>query len=112
MPFLRTIPREGYLQLNVEVGNDKCLQKGQRLQFLEHVEIRLNLEFAPRGSLQVFLRSPRGNESNVIPKRENDILPAFFYNFTVDSVQFWGEDPLGNWTLKLQNFNPRRYRRG
>ena len=51
--------------------------------------------------------------SKVIPKRRNDILPAFFYNFTVDSVQFWGEDPLGNWTLKLENFNPRRYyRRG
>ena len=44
----------------------------------------------------------------MIPKRKYDKFPAIFSNFTVDSVQFWGEDPLGTWKLGFRNFNPDR----
>ena len=106
--FFRFISAKEGLEVDIKVGNRTCWQKDNRIRFLEHVEIQLSLRFRRQGSLQVFLTSPRGTKSNMIPKRKYDKFPAIFSNFTVDSVQFWGEDPLGTWKLGFRNFNPDR----
>ena len=110
--FFRFISAKKGLEVDIKVGNRTCWQKDNRIRFLEHVEIQLSLRFRRQGSLQVFLTSPRGTKSNMIPKRKYDRFPALFSNFTVDSVQFWGEDPLGTWKLGFRNFNPDLYYTG
>lgn len=74
--------------------------------------MQLDLKFKRRGSLQVFLTSPKGTESTIIPKRRKDVFPDVFRAFTVNSVQFWGEDPFGTWTLKFKNFDYDHYYTG
>jgi subtilisin family serine protease len=66
---------------------------------LEHVEVTVNVTHPYRGDLSFILTSPSGTVSKLMQGRPdpNDN----FSNWTFMSVQFWGENPVGNWTLKV-----------
>ncbi|XP_063444135.1 furin-like protease 1 isoform X2 [Mytilus trossulus] len=68
------------------------------ISYTEHVEVSLKVNHRHAGQIQWVLISPHGTRSTILPGR---ILDSTKYmNFTVLTVQMWGETPNGYWTLE------------
>ncbi len=60
-----------------------------------------------RGDIMIELTSPQGTTSTLLPYRKYDFVNEEGYdNWPFMSVHFWGEDPVGTWTLRV-NFKSR-----
>ena len=79
------------------------------IKFLEHVQIRVNLNFSRRGDLSLQLRAPSNTTSPMTRKRRIDNLKGFrnLTDWTITSLFHWGEDPTGIWELKIDDFDKR-----
>ena len=96
--------------------------------FLEHVLVTFSLSFVnislelyetyaaaykndeyitwpERGQIQVTLTSPSGTTSTILPTRYYDLLPGNYTSWPLMSVHFWGENPVGTWTIIVTNLN-------
>ena len=55
-----------------------------------------------RGDIKIELTSPQGTKSILLPYRNYDFISAEGYDdWPFMSVHFWGENPIGTWTLKI-----------
>ena len=75
----------------------------ERIGFLEHVLVRVNLKIWPRGDLLLSLKSPSGTVSRLTQHRPFDRFKSVSTNLTnwnILTLHHWGEDPRGTWTLK------------
>ena len=55
-----------------------------------------------RGDIKIELTSPRGTVSTLLPYRNYDFVNEEGYSdWPFMSVQHWGENPVGTWTLKI-----------
>ena len=55
-----------------------------------------------RGDIKIELTSPQGTKSVLLPYRNYDFVNAEGYDdWPFMSVHFWGENPIGTWTLKI-----------
>ena len=75
------------------------------INFLEHVEVKLNLNYSRRGDLEIKLTSPSGTETNLTHYRPSD---SFFkqkvlQNWVVMTLHLWGETVKGEWKLTIKN---------
>ncbi|KAL7676636.1 hypothetical protein ACOME3_002884 [Neoechinorhynchus agilis] len=70
---------------------------------LEHVESVFTIDSNRRGGLSISLTSPMGTISNLLRKRVRDMSVSGFYQWPFMSVQFWGENPSGVWTVEIHN---------
>ena len=53
-----------------------------------------------RGDIKVELESPNGTKSTLLPYRKYDFINAEGYrSWAFMSVHYWGEDPIGTWTV-------------
>ena len=79
------------------------------IKFLEHVQIRVNLNFSRRGDLSLQLRAPSSTTSPMTRKRYIDNLTGFknLTDWTITSLFHWEEDPTGRWELKIDDFDKR-----
>lgn len=79
------------------------------IKFLEHVQIRVNLNFSRRGDLSLQLRAPSNTTSPMTRKRFVDNLTGFrnLTDWIITSLFHWGEDPNGKWELKIDDFDKR-----
>ena len=91
-----SIPSRGDLNLDVVIDT-----RGQ-VGFLEHVQAEVTLTFKPRGKLQIFLTSPMGTRSTLLPLRPRD-TKAKLMAWKFLTVHCWGEDPKGKWTLSISH---------
>ena len=66
-------------------------------------QARISLSYSRRGDVRIYLTSPSGTTSVLLPEREKDHDPGQFRDWPFMSVFFWGEDPTGTWTLDVQN---------
>lgn len=85
----------------------KC---GSRIQFLEHVQVRVNIKVWPRGDLLLTLLSPQGTESRLTQHRPMDRFRDLSTNLTdwlILTLHHWGEDPTGTWKLTWNMGNSR-----
>lgn len=70
--------------------------------YLEHVEVTFNLTYSNgRGNVQLLLESPSGTKTVLVPGRSGDDHTTRF-NWTILSVQFWGENPSGGWKISIR----------
>lgn len=76
---------------------------GNAINYLEHVQAKITLKFRPRGSLKITLISPSGTKSDLLLPRMRDTVDDSFNNWPFLSVHFWGEHPVGKWTLRITN---------
>jgi proprotein convertase subtilisin/kexin type 7 len=79
---------------------------------LEYVTIKVTIKHANRGALQVSIISPSGTESVIATTRRNDYSVKGFKDWSFSSVQFWGEQPEGTWTVKIEDTGARDKSRG
>ena len=94
------IPARGDLRLTLSLSKDNC-----RIKFLEHVQVEVNLRFTRRGYLEMFSTSPEGTLSKLLYSRWMDSLTGFknFTNWPVTSLHYWGENPAGDWKIRIRN---------
>ena len=98
--------------IDVSSGNWRIFC-GERINHLEHVEVRVNLTYSRRGDLLIKLISPQGTVSNLTHYRSAD---SFFkttdLDFVLMTLHFWGENAVGLWKLTLENSQPQHTNEG
>lgn len=72
-----------------------------QIRYLEHIEVSMAMSDSHAGTLVVDLTSPSSFKSNILPGRAMDHRTSI--NITVASVQFWGNDPRGEWNMTVHN---------
>jgi len=96
----RYIPWREARQLSLAVSEHSC-----GIRYLEHVQVQVDLSFSRRGYLEMSSVSPSGTRSRLLYPRVIDSITGFknFTNWTVTSLHYWGENPVGEWNIKIRN---------
>lgn len=94
------IPSHQDLHLTLSLRKDIC-----GIQYMEHMQAEVNLQFSRRGYIEIFSTSPEGTKSKIFYSRKMDTLTGFknFTNWRVTSLHYWGENPIGNWKVTIRN---------
>lgn len=75
---------------------------------LEHVQLKLNLEYPRRGVIAIDVTSPSNTKSRFVYSRYFDAATGRtnYTDLVTTSVHFWGEPSQGMWNVKVINENP------
>jgi proprotein convertase subtilisin/kexin type 5 len=87
----------------VTVDANGCDGTVNEVRYVEHVQCKISLRFFPRGNLKLILTSPQGTPSVLLMERPRDVVSSNFDDWPFLSVHYWGENPLGRWTLQVVN---------
>ena len=86
---------------------------GVVINYLEHVEVKVNLNYSRRGDLLIKITSPEGTVSNLTHYRKSD---SFFklkdLNWVLMTLHLWGETAVGEWKLSLENSQTQHRNKG
>lgn len=99
LPCRVTIPSEVFLT----VDNASC-----DINFLEHVQVEVDLDFSRRGDLYLELKAPSDTTSPLTRRRQFDnIIPIKnLTKWNIMTLFNWGESPKGQWKFKIGNLDP------
>ena len=88
--------------------------KGRVINCLEHVEVKVNLNYSRRGDLEMKVSSPSGTVSNLTHFRYADsrFKNKELKNWVVMTLHLLGETAKGKWTLTLKNSQIKRANKG
>ena len=90
--------------IDLSKWEDYC---GDKINFLEHVEVSVNLNYTLRGELLIKLISPEGTVSNLTHYRKADAaFGAKDLNWVLMTLHNWGETAIGSWTLTMESSHP------
>ncbi|KAK3595196.1 hypothetical protein CHS0354_002797 [Potamilus streckersoni] len=87
----------------IEITTDGCRGQENEINFLEHVELVLDMEYSNRGALAINLTSAMGTQTTLLSKRHMDVSSDGFKNWKFMSVHSWGENPSGIWRLFISD---------
>ncbi|KAI1885548.1 hypothetical protein AGOR_G00204920 [Albula goreensis] len=87
--------------VSVHIQSHGCRGTDNAINSLEHVQVTASITSVCRGDLSVDLISPSDTRSQLLGTRRNDASTAGLRNWTMMTVQSWGEDPVGTWRLKV-----------
>lgn len=108
----RLIPSKAVIKetINLATRNEFC---NGEIEFLEHVEVAVNLNYTRRGDLLIKLISPQGTVSNLTYYRMLDSsVGEKDLNWVLMTLHHWGEKAMGTWKLTLQNSQLRNVNTG
>ncbi|XP_063539588.1 neuroendocrine convertase 1-like [Cydia strobilella] len=71
------------------------------VNYVEHVELVINIHYSKRGALQAYLTSARGTRVELLSARPEDTSNAAFSNWRLMSIATWGENPKGVWNAVI-----------
>ena len=99
-----SFPRET-LPDNANTYTTKTLSVDSSIEFTEFVEINVNFTHPYARDLDIVLVSPSGAESQLVTS--NDTVPgAYDGTFRFGSARHLGEDPSGDWELRVKDSQP------
>ena len=84
-------------------ASDGCRGK---VHYIEHVEVRMRFQSIKRGTLQIYLEAPSGLVSPILTTRQWDMYERLPLNWTFMSVHHWGENPDGEWEIRMETTDP------
>ncbi|KAL4219234.1 proprotein convertase subtilisin kexin type [Mactra antiquata] len=88
--------------VNTNEVNDSQRIENCLVEHLEWVELSMIYSGYYRGDVQIDLESPQGTRSTIFSRRKFDKAGlSQIVQWTFMSVHFWGENPSGNWTIRL-----------
>ncbi|XP_077988684.1 proprotein convertase subtilisin/kexin type 5-like isoform X2 [Glandiceps talaboti] len=96
----------GKAPVRISISSDGCLGSGSAIQYIEHVQVKLTVDFTRRGDLAVFLTSPAGTRSTLLAPRQMDRTRETVKDWVTMTTHCWGEPADGTWTLEVQNRGP------
>ncbi|OWF48429.1 Proprotein convertase subtilisin/kexin type 6 [Mizuhopecten yessoensis] len=103
----QNVPLYKYTMFENQVTTDGCAAKANEVRYLEHVHVKITLNYKRRGDLSINLVSPSGTNSTILPKRNRDMSDGGFKGWEFLSVHFWEENPAGSWKLVIvDQINP------
>jgi len=88
-------------QLEVQFTTDGCHGQTNEVNFLEHVQVILDMDYTRRGNIYAELESPSGTITPVMLERKYDTSTKGFSNWPLMSVHTWGERPNGVWKFRV-----------
>ncbi|KAG5354093.1 hypothetical protein C0989_009791 [Termitomyces sp. Mn162] len=83
----------------------KDMLKEHNFETLEHINVQVWIDHSRRGDVEVEIVSPNGIKSVLAKKRSGDEAKTGFPGWVFMSVKHWGEDPVGDWTIKVSDQN-------
>lgn len=103
--FFRPISKRKGEYVEATIYTDGCENSRNFVRYAEHVQVRVTLSFHPRGNLHIILVSPKNTSSSLLFPRPHDAEANqdSFNDWPFTSVQFWGEEIIGVWTLIIHN---------
>ena len=111
--LLRSIPSFKVLEEWIDLSDMGKQCGGVVINYLEHVEVKVNLNYSRRGDLLIKITSPNGTVSNLTHYRMSD---SFFklkdLNWVLMTLHLWGETAVGEWKLSLENSQTKHYNKG
>ncbi|KAL3848249.1 hypothetical protein ACJMK2_019118, partial [Sinanodonta woodiana] len=78
------------------------IEKTCSINYLEHVKVLTTFQNSQRANVELELLSPAGTRSKLMTRRIFDHGVSSEQEWVFMSVQFWGEDPEGNWTFSIR----------
>ncbi|ESK94198.1 kex protein [Moniliophthora roreri MCA 2997] len=99
-PSERSDPNAGVrsvIQITQEMLNEHNFEK------LEHLNVKVWIDHAKRGDVEVEVTSPGGITSVLAGKRKSDQDTTGYPGWTFMSVKHWGENAVGNWTIRVSD---------
>ena len=69
----------------------------------------LSVRHRRRGDMVIELTSPQGTTSQLLAKRPLDDSTRGLDKWPFTSVEFWGENPQGNWTVKIRDAKVKKF---
>nr|AAB30556.1 Lfur2 [Lymnaea stagnalis] len=110
MSDVHSVTLTAHTKYQNEIHTDGCKGTSTEVNYLEHVQAVISLTYESRGNVVIYLTSPKGTRSQLLPHRPNDVNPGGFDEWPFLSVHFWGENPQGVWVLEIEDgdsFNSR-----
>ena len=104
--YYRTIKayKTSEFHINLTDWSNSC---NEPINYLEHVEVSVNLTYTLRGELLIKLISPQGTVSNLTHYRKADAaFGAKDLNWVLMTLHHWGENAIGLWKLTLESSQP------
>ncbi|KAG6862079.1 hypothetical protein C0995_007209 [Termitomyces sp. Mi166 len=83
----------------------RAMLKEHNFETLEHINVQVWIDHSRRGDVEVEIVSPNGIKSVLAKKRSGDEAETGFPGWVFMSVKHWGEDPVGDWTIKISDQN-------
>ncbi|XP_070543444.1 furin-1-like isoform X1 [Ptychodera flava] len=81
-----------------------CENSKNHVLYLEHVQARLTMTYSRRGDLEIYLTSPSGTRSLLLPQRSRDSdTRDGFKDWPFMTTHCWGERSRGTWILEIKN---------
>jgi len=101
---------QGSLEVTFDVP--RCVGKDQKsVNFLEHVQLTLDMTYSRRGAVDIELISPNGTQSQILNPRIADKSTRGYKQWVFMTLHMWGESPRGQWKLIISD-NTRESNRG
>ena len=96
--------------INLTDWTNSC---NEPINYLEHVEVSVNLTYTLRGELLIKLMSPQGTVSSLTHYREADAaFGAKDLTWILMTLHHWGENATGIWKLTLESSHPNHNNKG
>ncbi|KIJ27821.1 hypothetical protein M422DRAFT_270921 [Sphaerobolus stellatus SS14] len=83
----------------ITVTHDMLLENN--FERLEHLTVKIWVNYTRRGDVQVDITSPNGIRSVLAGPRPHDMSDRGFPGWTFSSIKHWDENPIGNWTIRI-----------
>lgn len=90
-------------EVSIHIKTNACIGTYNETNFLEHVQIILDVDYNNRGVLEIDVISPQGTETSLLRGRPKDKSKDGISNWAFMSVHTWGEDPAGTWTIIIRD---------
>ncbi|VDD93671.1 unnamed protein product [Enterobius vermicularis] len=87
----------------VAFRTDACEGEDNEINYLEHVQLVLDITYPVRGHLAIYLTSPNGTKTQLLSVRREDKSKAGFRSWPFMSVHSWGEEGKGRWQLEVND---------
>ncbi|EDR09349.1 uncharacterized protein LACBIDRAFT_248825 [Laccaria bicolor S238N-H82] len=91
----------GVVKSAIKITKDMMVE--HNLETLEHITVKVWIDHTRRGDVEVEIVSPRGIRSILAGSRERDDDKTGFPGWKFMSVKHWGENPVGEWTIKVSD---------
>ncbi|KAK6179824.1 hypothetical protein SNE40_012095 [Patella caerulea] len=89
--------------LEIEINTSGCKGQANEVNYIEHVQLKLTLDYTKRGAVSVYLISPSNTSTMLLSERPYDKSTQGFKSWPLMSVHNWGEDPTGKWKVVLED---------
>nr|XP_006812534.1 PREDICTED: furin-1-like [Saccoglossus kowalevskii] len=90
--------------LKLTTTTSGCQGSSDEVVYIEHVQAILSLSYSRRGDLEIYLTSPHGTKSMLLPQRSRDSdSHEGFKSWPFMTTHCWGERSFGTWTLEIHD---------